>query len=128
MVTQITKGISVSVETFYLDEQSNMLTGEYAFAYRIKIVNEGVHTVKLMRRHWFIVDTNGSVREVDGEGVVGEQPLLEPAQEFTYTSAASIKSDMGRMYGYYIMHNLSTNETLKVAIPSFELVPFFKYN
>ncbi len=128
MVSQKTEGISISVETFYLEEQSTPQTNEFAFAYRIKIHNESEKTIKLLRRHWYVVDSSGFTKEVEGEGVVGEQPLLEPLEAFTYTSAASIKSDIGRMYGYYVMLDITNHKEVKVDIPSFNLIPPFKYN
>ena len=77
MSQQITEGVSITVETFFNKEQSNPVAGEYTFAYRISIDNYADFPVRLLRRHWLIFDSNGTYREVDGEGVVGQQPVLE---------------------------------------------------
>jgi len=74
MANKISEGVEVSVETFYQPDYSNPLSGEYMFAYRITIENHNNFSVKLHRRHWHIFDSNGSYREVEGEGVVGVQP------------------------------------------------------
>ena len=78
MVHQVTDGVSITVETFYQPSQSNPLSSEYLFAYRITIENLSTMPVKLLRRHWHIIDSNGSYREVEGDGVVGQQPVIEP--------------------------------------------------
>lgn len=78
MVSKISEGVEISVETFYQADYSNPLNSEYMFAYRITIENHNNFTVKLLRRHWFIFDSNGEHREVEGEGVVGVQPVLKP--------------------------------------------------
>ncbi len=77
---KISEGVEVNVETFYQPDYSNPLSGEYMFAYRITIDNHNSFPVKLFRRHWHIFDSNGSYREVEGEGVVGIQPMLVPGR------------------------------------------------
>jgi ApaG protein len=128
MVTQITQGISVSVEVFYLAHQSNPLASDFAFAYRVTIQNNGIYIVKLLRRHWRIADTNGEERRVEGEGVVGQQPLLEPNENYQYTSGCNLHSDMGKMSGTYTFINIENNELFEVQIPAFEMVVPFKMN
>lgn len=128
MVTKVTEGVSVSVETFYQPAQSNPLKAEYLFAYRISIENLSTMPVQLMRRHWYIVDSNGSKREVEGEGVVGQQPIIEPGEKYEYVSAANLQSDIGKMYGTYQMQNLYNKKVLVVNIPEFQLVAPFKMN
>ncbi|KXK42034.1 MAG: ApaG protein [Bacteroidetes bacterium OLB11] len=128
MQQQITEGISITVEVFYNKEQSNPLLNEYTFAYRISIDNLADFPVKLLKRHWRIFDSNGSVREVEGDGVVGQQPVLEPGESFQYVSGASIKTDMGKMSGTYQMENLTNKKLIKVHIPEFELITPFKLN
>ena len=76
MITNITEGVKISVETFYQPDYSQPLNAEYMFAYRIIIQNESEFTVKLLRRHWYIFDSNGALREVEGEGVIGQQPVI----------------------------------------------------
>ena len=128
MVKQVTEGVCISVETFYQPSQSNPLSGEYLFAYRITIENLSTMPVKLLRRHWHIIDSNGSYREVEGEGVVGQQPIIEPGHNYQYVSAANLRSDMGKMYGDYQMENLYNKKLFTVAIPEFQMMAPFKMN
>lgn len=128
-VHQITESIGVTVETFYQPAQSNPLTSDYLFAYRITIENLGVHPVKLLRRHWHILDSNGGPeREVEGEGVVGVQPIIQPHESYQYVSACSLRSDMGKMYGTYRFENLYHLKQFTVHIPEFEMIAPFKMN
>ena len=128
MSQQITEGVSITVETFFNKEQSNPVAGEYTFAYRISIDNYADFPVRLLRRHWLIFDSNGTYREVDGEGVVGQQPVLEPGESFQYVSGANLRSDMGKMSGNYQMENMMNKRMFDVQIPEFELVAPFKLN
>lgn len=128
MVQQVTEGIHITVETFYNREQSNPLLNEYAFAYRVSIDNHANFPVKLLRRHWQIFDSNGSHREVEGEGVVGQQPVIEPGESFQYISGASIRTDMGRMVGSYQMENMLNKKLIRVRIPEFDLIAPYKMN
>jgi len=128
MVQQVTEGVSVSVETFYQPGPSNPLNSEYLFAYRITIENQSTMPIKLISRHWHIIDSNGSKREVEGEGVVGQQPIIEPNEKYQYVSAANLRSDMGKMYGLYQMENLYNKKIISVTIPEFQLIAPFKMN
>lgn len=128
MMQEITQGISVSVETFYNEELSNPGLNEYIYSYEINIDNLSGFPFLLKARHWEITDALGNVRTVDGEGVVGQQPMLDPGQGFTYTSAVGVKTDMGKMTGHYIIENLSTKEEMHISIPLFYLYPPFKMN
>ena len=128
MVQQITEGISIMVETFFQPTQSNPLNSEYLFAYRITIENRTICPVKLLSRHWHIMDSNGTHREVQGEGVVGRQPVIEPGDTYQYTSAAGLKSDIGKMYGTYLIENLFNKKKFTVIIPEFHLVVPAKLN
>ncbi|MBL7765927.1 MAG: Co2+/Mg2+ efflux protein ApaG [Chitinophagaceae bacterium] len=128
MTQQITEGICITVETFYNQEQSNPINNEFTFAYRVSIDNNANFPVKLLRRHWQIFDSNGTFREVEGEGVVGQQPMLEPGESFQYMSGASIRTDIGRMTGTYQMENLLNKKLFKVNIPEFNLVAPHKLN
>jgi len=128
MVQKVTEGVSITVETFYQPAQSNPLSSEYLFAYRITIENLGDVPVKLLRRHWQIVDSNGSYREVEGEGVVGQQPIIEPGNNYQYVSAANLRSDMGKMNGTYQMENMYNKKMITVTIPEFQLIAPFKMN
>ncbi len=95
--------ICVAVETSYLPEQSDPESRRFVFAYTITIRNEGTAPARLLRRHWRITDADGKVQEVDGEGVVGEQPHLQPGQRFRYSSGAIIETPVGAMQGKYSM-------------------------
>lgn len=128
MVSKLTEGIVVSVETFYQPEYSNAINGEYMFAYRITIRNNNSFPVKLLRRHWFICDATGSVREVEGEGVVGVQPLINPGEEYQYLSGCNLRTEIGKMYGTYLMRNVNTNKEFNVIIPTFKMTVPFKLN
>ncbi len=128
MVQQITEGVNIMVESFYQTAQSNPLTSEYLFAYRITIENLSAHPVKLLSRHWHIVDSNGTHREVEGDGVVGQQPVITPGDSYQYTSAANLNSDIGKMYGTYTVENLFNKRKIKVSIPEFQLIVQAKLN
>ena len=128
MITTITDGVKVSVETIYQPEYSNPANDHYMFAYKISIENVGISSVQLLRRHWEIFDSNGAKREVEGEGVVGQQPVILSGQSYQYTSAANLTSDIGKMYGTYEMENLFDKKKLTVAIPEFKLVATPKLN
>ena len=95
--------IRVDVETAYLDEQSEPREARYVFSYTITIRNEGQVPARLLGRHWVITDANGKVEEVRGDGVLGEQPYLQPGQGFRYSSGAVIETPVGSMQGSYQM-------------------------
>ena len=95
--------ICIEVETAYLDHQSDPAHGRYAFAYSITIRNEGATAARLLSRHWIITDADGGVQEVQGEGVVGEQPLIQPGEGYRYSSGAIIPTPVGSMRGAYQM-------------------------
>ncbi len=95
--------IKVQVVTRYIDDQSEPDSDRYVFAYTITISNEGDVAAKLISRHWIITDANGKVQEVSGDGVVGEQPHLQPGEEFRYSSGAVLETPVGAMQGLYRM-------------------------
>ncbi len=128
MDTLTTNGIKISVETFYQQNYSRPLENKYIFAYRIHIENRSSKTVQLMRRHWYIKDSSGSVREVEGEGVIGKQPVLRPGEGHQYVSWSPLISDIGKMYGTYLMLNKETKSQFRVSIPEFKLIAPFKQN
>ena len=98
-----TNGIRVQVDTRYLPEQSSPRDSQYLFAYRIRISNEGGETAQLISRHWVITDADGHVEQVQGPGVVGEQPVLGPGASFEYTSLCPLRTSVGTMQGTYQM-------------------------
>jgi len=95
--------IGVDVETRYIEDQSNPEQNYYVFAYTITIRNKGQQSAKLLTRHWVITDSNEKVQEVRGDGVVGEQPLLKPGEQFVYTSGTMLETEVGTMKGSYQM-------------------------
>ncbi len=99
----VTDGIRVRVQSHYLSDQSSPRDDRYVFAYTITISNEGTKTVQLRTRHWIITDGRGTVEEVRGDGVVGEQPRLAPGQSFQYTSGCVLTTPIGTMQGTYRM-------------------------
>ncbi|MCS7072872.1 MAG: Co2+/Mg2+ efflux protein ApaG [Bacteroidia bacterium] len=117
----ITEGIRISVQSMFVPEQSSANNNCYVFAYRINISNESNHTVKLLRRHWIITDGYGEKRIVEGDGVVGQQPVLSPGQVHTYVSGSVFKTPVGKMEGYYTMQK-DSSEIIDVVIPTFYLI------
>ena len=128
MDTLITKGIKVSVETFYQSNYSRPRDNKYVFAYRVTIENQGSHTVQLLRRHWFINDSTGIIREVEGEGVIGKQPILYPGESHQYVSWSPLMSDIGKMHGTFQLLNKQTKEKFYATIPEFKLIAPYKLN
>jgi ApaG protein len=119
--TETTRGIRVTVRSFYLDDQSEPDQGRFVWAYRIAIRNEGAETVQLLKRSWCITDARGRSQRVHGEGVVGEQPVLGPGQHFEYTSGTPLPTPSGFMEGAYHMVVTGTGEAFDVAVPAFSL-------
>ena len=99
-----TEGIKVSVRAVYVPEQSSPRMRRYVFAYTVKIANESDRPAQLRSRHWIITDGDGHVEEVRGPGVVGQQPMLAPGEEFEYTSGCVLTTPRGEMRGTYQMH------------------------
>jgi ApaG protein len=128
METSITNDIKVSVESIYQPSYSKPVKNEYVFAYRITIENLSNHTVQLLRRYWHIWDSNAVEREVEGEGVVGDQPILKAGQSYQYVSGCPLVTDMGTMKGYFKMQKPDTEEFFDVEIPKFQLIAPFKNN
>ncbi len=128
MVTKITDGVKVTVETSYQPEYSNPANSHFMFSYKINIENLSDYTVQLISRHWYIFDSNGTHREVEGEGVIGVQPVLEPNETHEYVSGCNLKTEMGKMSGTYTFKRLVDNQAFEVTIPEFELLCPFKLN
>ena len=128
MVTKISEGVQISVETFYQAEYSNPVNHEFMFAYRITIENHNPFSVRLLDRKWNIFDSDGQTREVEGEGVVGVQPVIEAGKQFQYVSGCNLHTEMGRMYGQYRMENLNSKKPFSVNIPPFEMIVPLKMN
>jgi len=103
MSTALTNGIMVTVKSEYIPERSSLSSRQFAFAYTVRIENQGDETAQLRSRHWIITDGNGSVQEVRGDGVVGAQPVLRPGENFEYTSWCVLATPSGTMRGTYQM-------------------------
>jgi len=92
------------------------------FNYKIQIENNSDYTIQLLRRHWFISDSNGIVRQVEGEGVVGQQPIIEPGESYEYISGCNLTTEMGKMVGTYQMSRHLDESRFEVNIPAFQLI------
>lgn len=112
--------IVVEAQPQFIKEQSAPDENRYVFAYTITITNTGSNAVKLLSRQWLIVDSNGKVQEVRGDGVIGKQPVLKPGNIFRYTSGAIIETPVGVMQGHYIFV-CEEGETFTAIIPKFTL-------
>jgi ApaG protein len=122
MVSAITKGIQVSVETTYQPDFSNPQQHHYVFTYKVRIENKSNHTVQLLRRRWEIFDAAETRKIVEGDGVIGQQPILEPGETHTYVSGCNLKSGMGKMRGYFTLEKLRDGQLWEVVIPEFQLI------
>lgn len=120
MYRALTHDIQVTVEPFYLAEESDPQANQFLWAYTVEIVNLGQETVRLRARHWRIVDALGREEEVRGLGVVGEQPVLAPGERFEYTSGCPLRTPSGMMRGTYEMEDLEGGR-FDIAIPAFSL-------
>ncbi len=128
MTTDTTKGIKISVVTEYMQEYSSPSQFHFVFTYRITIENRSEYTIQLLRRHWDIHDATHPKREVDGEGVVGKQPIIEPGQSHQYVSGCNLKSGLGRMTGNYLMEKVIDGSQFEVNIPEFNMVVPYRLN
>jgi ApaG protein len=120
MPTALTEGVRVTVESRYLEEHSQPEESRYAFAYFVSIANEGDARVQLRRRHWIITDGNGRVEEVEGPGVVGQQPILDHGEVHRYSSGCVLPTPVGTMEGTYEMHEAG-GRVFRAEIPRFAL-------
>lgn len=116
-----TRGVVVRVSVSYLPEQSEPSRGRWFWAYHVRVENEGEQTVQLLTRHWIITDGRGVQHSVEGEGVVGEQPMIEPGASFDYVSGCPLATPTGSMQGSYHMMN-EDGSGFDVAIPRFALI------
>jgi ApaG protein len=128
MESTVTEGVKISVEQFYQADYSNPQQREFMFAYRVTIENQNSFPVQLLRRHWYIQDSSAEQREVEGEGVIGIQPIIAPQEQYQYISGCNLKSELGQMYGTYLMENLHTKAKFDVKIPVFQMEAPFKRN
>lgn len=127
MFEATTRQIRIAVEPAYIQEQSDPRQDYYFFSYRVRISNEGADTVQLVSRHWVITDATGKVEEVQGPGVIGQQPTMKPGESFEYSSFCPLPTPTGFMEGSYLMVN-GKGEQLEVQIPKFVLVEPSQYH
>ena len=126
MYSKKTKKINITVNPYFLDDQSEPEDQHFVWAYQVTIDNQSNDKVQLKNRYWKIIDSNGSEQEVRGEGVVGEQPILNPGERFEYTSGTPLSTPSGFMGGYYEMET-KEGKKFDAIIPQFSLdSPFVK--
>ena len=124
MSNAITNGIRVTVSSNYIPAQSAPKARRYVFAYTVRIANEGTEAAQLKSRHWIITDGNGKVEEVRGPGVVGEQPMLKPGDNFEYTSGCVLETPRGSMEGTYQMVRADGSEFDATIAPFALMLPY----
>jgi ApaG protein len=127
-VQQITRGIKISVETNFEGTFYKNYKMHFAFGYRVTIENQSNDSVQLKSRHWRIFDSLNQTEIVDGEGVIGEKPVLKPGESHTYNSGCLLASPIGAMEGHYNMINFTTTRKFSVVIPQFKLSAPFALN
>ncbi|RLD20301.1 MAG: Co2+/Mg2+ efflux protein ApaG [Bacteroidetes bacterium] len=128
MVTEITEGVRVSVEAEYQPEYSSPSQYHYVFTYRVTIENKSDRTIQVLRRNWLIQDASFPNREIKGDGVVGQQPIIEPGNIHHYVSGCNLKSGIGTMSGKYEVERLIDGKLLNISIPKFQMIAPFKLN
>lgn len=128
MVKAITQNIGISVETFFQPKQSKPDLDFYVYSYRITIKNESEFAVQLVSRYWEIFDAIMEKRIVEGEGVIGEQPILLPGESYQYVSYCQLKTDAGSMKGYYTFQRQIDESQFDAVIPEFTLLPDYRRN
>ena len=121
MVEQITKGVKISVKTKYNGTSYRNNRLYYVFAYFVTIENYSNKTIELTHRFWEIFDSLNKTEFVEGEGVIGQTPVLKPNDTYSYSSGCFLESNVGAMKGFYTMKDVKTSEQFKVAIPTFQL-------
>jgi ApaG protein len=128
MVSQITRGIKISVHTVFEGTYFKNYKYNFAFSYQITIENHSKDSVQLMSRHWEIFDSLNDVEVVDGEGVVGQKPVIKPGELYTYNSGCLLTSPFGAMRGYFNMINFTSTRSFRVIVPTFRLSAPFALN
>ncbi len=128
MVEQITKGIKISVQTFFDGILYDSYQVRYAFGYKVTIENQSNDSVQLKSRFWKIKDALNKTETVEGEGVIGKKPVIKPGEKHTYQSGCLLNTPFGAMSGYYNMINFTSTRKFRVQIPSFKLSAPFALN
>ena len=120
MYSKKTNDVTVTVTPYFLDDQSSPQENHFVWAYKVNITNSGSTSIKVNHRNWLIIDANGKVINVQGEGVVGEFPIIEPGQTYEYTSGTHLKTNSGIMQGFYLVSKDNGNK-IKIDVPPFSL-------
>jgi len=128
MITQVTKGIKVTIQTSFEGTFFKNYKMHYAFGYTITIENQSKDTVQLISRHWDVFDSLKELESIDGEGVIGKKPVIKPGKFHTYSSGCLLASPIGAMKGHYSMMNLASEENIEVEVPTFKLAAPFALN
>ncbi len=128
MNTITTEGVKITVTTQFRTDLSQVNESRFFFNYRVEMENMNESSVQLIHRDWYIFDSLNDASIVSGQGVVGEQPILNPGQKYAYTSGCELTSELGRMRGFYTFKNQVTGEMLQIFIPTFDLVYPAKMN
>jgi ApaG protein len=128
MVSQITKGIKISVLTSFEGTYFKNYKIHFAFTYQVTIENQSKDSVQLTTLHWEIYDALNNIEVVDGEGVIGEKPVIKPGESYTYSSGCLLSSPIGAMKGYFNMVNFTSTRSFRVIIPTFKLSAPFAIN
>lgn len=128
MVSQITRGIKISVLTSFEGTYLKNYQMHFAYSYEITIENHSNDSVQLISRHWEILDSLNDIQIIDGEGVIGKKPVLKPGEKHTYSSGCLLSSPFGAMRGNFNMINFTTTKNFKVVVPSFRLNAPFALN
>ena len=128
MVSQITRGLKISVLTSFEGTYFKNYKIHFAFTYHVSIENQSKDSVQLNSRHWEIYDALNNTETVDGEGVIGKKPVIKPGENYTYSSGCLLSSPIGAMKGHFNMVNFTTTRSFKVEIPAFKLSAPFAIN
>ena len=128
MVTAVTEGVKVSVEVTYQAEFSSPHQHHYVFTYKVNIENKSNQTIQLLRRKWEIFDAAETPKIVEGNGVVGQQPVLEPGESHSYVSGCNLKSGLGKMRGSFTMERLIDGKSIEVEVPEFQMIANIFHN
>lgn len=122
MAPHLTDHITIKVKSSFLENHSFPSKNQYLFSYHIVIENQNLNEVQLLRRHWYIFDSDGSIKQVKGDGVIGQQPIIAQNNQHEYQSFCELKTDMGMMWGTYLMKDCETEKLFEVQIPEFHLI------
>lgn len=128
MESYITNGIRISVESFYESTHSNPDVRKFIYSYRVTIENDSEHEVQLLSRHWIITDAALNVKEVKGDGVIGEQPVIIPGSKHSYSSWCPLETEFGKMEGKYTMKRMADGQFFDAIIPPFKLIASYIEN